>query len=388
MGGGVCSEGCVGCPASCGCQEPEQSRRCWRRRRRREAWESRSFLRQGHVSVLNPPERRSSGSSLQDGVLMKRSFCRLLLFKSHPYHGSLEPEGEWFSPSCEARASGGFCWVTSEDDTCQTLQQLSLGSEIENIDACLSFLAAKGVNIQGLSSEGKLELLQRAAIKDFSFFSSSTLQLHALLSLTHRDRNGNLKAILGLFFSLSRYKQQQQQAQRQPPLPTQGAHPPLSQQSSAPAQLGHAPAHGTPALTAQRAAQADMQSRDGSQSKLLKFSLGQKKTSRLPGPTTRASTAGGDIPPRGSVGAAGNRRSQAFSDKTKANSHLNRALHHTPPPPPPPPPLPPPPPALSGWLDMVWDCPLLSCPPPPLLSFCLCSCWTPAAPMRFVSLHL
>ncbi|XP_056232001.1 neuron navigator 2 isoform X4 [Seriola aureovittata] len=169
---------------------------------------------------------------------------------------------------------------------------------IENIDACLSFLAAKGVNIQGLSAE--------------------------------EIRNGNLKAILGLFFSLSRYKQQQQQAQRQnsqPSLPptaqSQSAHPPLSQQSSAPAQLSHSP-HGTPALTAQKAAQAEMQSRDGSQSKLLKFSLGQKKTSRLPGPTARVSTAGGDIPPRGSVSAAGNRRSQGFSDKTKANSHPNK----------------------------------------------------------------
>ncbi|XP_051235423.1 neuron navigator 2 isoform X6 [Dicentrarchus labrax] len=169
---------------------------------------------------------------------------------------------------------------------------------IENIDACLSFLAAKGVNIQGLSSE--------------------------------EIRNGNLKAILGLFFSLSRYKQQQQQAQRQnsqPSLPpaaqSQSTHPPLSQQSSAPAQLSHSP-HGTPALTAQKAAQAEMQSRDGSQSKLLKFSLGQKKTSRLPGPSARVSTAGSDIPPRGSVSAAGNRRSQGFSDKTKANSHLNK----------------------------------------------------------------
>ncbi|XP_055363464.1 neuron navigator 2 isoform X4 [Betta splendens] len=167
---------------------------------------------------------------------------------------------------------------------------------IENIDACLSFLAAKGINIQGLSAE--------------------------------EIRNGNLKAILGLFFSLSRYKQQQQQQQQaqrhtsQPPLPA-SAHSPLSQQSSAPAQLGHAP-HGTPVLTAQKAAQAEMQSRDGSQGKLLKFSLGQKKTSRLPGPTARASTAGSDIPPRGSVGAAGNRRSQGFSDKAKAGSHLSK----------------------------------------------------------------
>ncbi|XP_062417844.1 neuron navigator 2 isoform X3 [Pungitius pungitius] len=182
---------------------------------------------------------------------------------------------------------------------------------IENIDACLSFLAAKGVNIQGLSSE--------------------------------EIRNGNLKAILGLFFSLSRYKQQQQQQHQQhqhhqqqphgqrqksqPSLPpsarTQGSHPPLSQQSSAPALLGHS-THGPPALAAPKAAQAEMQSRDGSQSKLLKFSLGQKKTSRLPGPSARVSTAGGDIPPRGSVSAAGNRRSQGFSDKTKANAHLNK----------------------------------------------------------------
>ncbi|XP_030614873.1 neuron navigator 2 [Archocentrus centrarchus] len=169
---------------------------------------------------------------------------------------------------------------------------------IENIDACLSFLAAKGVNIQGLSAE--------------------------------EIRNGNLKAILGLFFSLSRYKQQQQQAQRQNSQPTlpptaqsQSTHPPLSQQISAPAQLSHS-LHGTPAITAQKAAQAEMQSRDGCQSKLLKFSLGQKKTSRLPGPTSRVSTAGSDIPPRGSVSAAGNRRSQGFSDKTKVNSHLNK----------------------------------------------------------------
>ncbi|XP_074521800.1 neuron navigator 2 isoform X5 [Halichoeres trimaculatus] len=150
---------------------------------------------------------------------------------------------------------------------------------IENIDACLSFLAAKGVNIQGLSAE--------------------------------EIRNGNLKAILGLFFSLSRYKQQQQQAHRQNSQPslastaqTQSTHAPLSQQSSAPAQLSLSP-HGTPASTAQKAAQAEMQS-------------------RLPGPSARVSTAGSDIPPRGSVSAAGNRRSQGFSDKTKASSHLNK----------------------------------------------------------------
>uniref|UniRef100_A0A3P9CAZ4 Neuron navigator 3 n=1 Tax=Maylandia zebra TaxID=106582 RepID=A0A3P9CAZ4_9CICH len=155
---------------------------------------------------------------------------------------------------------------------------------IENIDACLSFLAAKGVNIQGLSAE--------------------------------EIRNGNLKAILGLFFSLSRYKQQQQQAQRQNSQPTlplaaqsQSTHPPLSQQISAPAQLSHS-LHGTPAITSQKAAQAEMQS-------------------RLPGPTTRVSTAGSDIPPRGSVSAAGNRRSQGFSDKTKDPPHSSSPPTHS-----------------------------------------------------------
>lgn len=33
---------------------------------------------------------------------------------------------------------------------------LCLFVQIENIDACLTFLAAKGVNTQGLSAEGKL----------------------------------------------------------------------------------------------------------------------------------------------------------------------------------------------------------------------------------------
>ncbi|RXN15593.1 neuron navigator 2-like protein [Labeo rohita] len=131
---------------------------------------------------------------------------------------------------------------------------------IENIDACLSFLAAKGVNIQGLSAE--------------------------------EIRNGNLKAILGLFFSLSRYKQQQQ-TNRQTHTQHTHSHAPLSQQSSAPAQLTST-SHGTHA----QKTQPEMQS-------------------RLPGPTSRVSTAGSESSPRGSVSSAGNRRSQVFSDKAK-----------------------------------------------------------------------
>ncbi|XP_016409886.1 neuron navigator 2-like [Sinocyclocheilus rhinocerous] len=151
---------------------------------------------------------------------------------------------------------------------------------IENIGVCLSFLAAKGVNIQGLSAE--------------------------------EIRNGNLKAILGLFFSLSRYKQQQQpQTNRQTHTQHTHSHAPLSQQSSAPAQLTST-SHGTHT----HKSQPEMQSRDGCQSK-LKFSIGQKKSSRLPGPTSRMSTAGSESSPRGSISSAGNRRSQVFSDKAK-----------------------------------------------------------------------
>lgn len=53
---------------------------------------------------------------------------------------------------------------------------------IENVEACLDFLGAKGVSVQGLSAEEVC--------------------------------NGNLKSILGLFFILSRYKQQQQHQQQ------------------------------------------------------------------------------------------------------------------------------------------------------------------------------
>ncbi|GAA6065192.1 neuron navigator 3 isoform X1, partial [Tachysurus ichikawai] len=53
---------------------------------------------------------------------------------------------------------------------------------IENVESCLTFLEARGVGVQGLSAEDVCK--------------------------------GNLKVILGLFFVLSRYKQQQQQQQQ------------------------------------------------------------------------------------------------------------------------------------------------------------------------------
>ncbi|XP_039580919.1 neuron navigator 2 isoform X6 [Passer montanus] len=166
---------------------------------------------------------------------------------------------------------------------------------IENIDACLSFLAAKGINIQGLSAE--------------------------------EIRNGNLKAILGLFFSLSRYKQQQQQPQHHP---SQQAVPPSQcqvgvPQQQVPASL-HTPCQQPPqAVQHQFKAQPEMQSsaspRDSSQSKIIRFTLGQKRSSRLPGPTMRVSAAGSEAKARGSI-SANNRRSQSFNNYDKSKPGL------------------------------------------------------------------
>ncbi|XP_063112876.1 neuron navigator 2 isoform X7 [Cavia porcellus] len=173
---------------------------------------------------------------------------------------------------------------------------------IENIDACLNFLAAKGINIQGLSAE--------------------------------EIRNGNLKAILGLFFSLSRYKQQQQQQPQKQhlssPVPPAGcpaagvpsqcqAGTTQQQVPAAPQALcqPHQPAPHQPSKS-----QAEMQSsaapKDSSQSKIIRFTLGQRKISRLPGPTARVSAAGSEAKTRGGSATANNRRSQSFNNYDKS----------------------------------------------------------------------
>lgn len=162
---------------------------------------------------------------------------------------------------------------------------------IENIDACLNFLAAKGINTQGLSAE--------------------------------EIRNGNLKAILGLFFSLSRYKQQQQQQpQKQhlsssplPPAGSQVAGAPSQCQAGIPQQQGLATPQAAcqplqPASHQQAKTQAEMQS-------------------RLPGPTTRVAAAGSEAKTRGGSAAANNRRSQSFNNYDKSKPVTS------PPPPPP-----------------------------------------------------
>ncbi|XP_054027556.1 neuron navigator 2 isoform X9 [Dryobates pubescens] len=155
---------------------------------------------------------------------------------------------------------------------------------IENIDACLSFLAAKGINIQGLSAE--------------------------------EIRNGNLKAILGLFFSLSRYKQQQQQPQKQQPqhYPSQQP-PPVSQQAGPPppCQVG-VPQQQVPASLQTPCQQPP-------QAAQLQFKAQPEMQSRLPGPTTRVSAAGSEAKARGSI-SANNRRSQSFNNYDKSKPGL------------------------------------------------------------------
>ncbi|XP_008561923.1 PREDICTED: neuron navigator 2-like, partial [Galeopterus variegatus] len=153
--------------------------------------------------------------------------------------GDLQGPG---SPKAHGGPSSGL--LTSAPAYAAKLQQLDLKavgpiSTIENIDACLNFLAAKGINIQGLSAE--------------------------------EIRNGNLKAILGLFFSLSRYKQQQQQPQKQhlssplPPAVSQAAGTPSQCQAGTPQQQGPATPQAPcqphqPAPHQQSKAQAEMQS--------------------------------------------------------------------------------------------------------------------------------
>ncbi|XP_008590437.1 PREDICTED: neuron navigator 2-like, partial [Galeopterus variegatus] len=158
-------------------------------------------------------------------------------------------------------------------------------------------------------------------------------------------RNGNLKAILGLFFSLSRYKQQQQQPQKQhlssplPPAVSQAAGTPSQCQAGTPQQQGPATPQAPcqphqPAPHQQSKAQAEMQSsvspKESSQSKIIRFTLGQKKISRLPGPTMRVSAAGSEAKTRGGSATANNRRSQSFNNYDKSKPVTSPPLPPTP----------------------------------------------------------
>ncbi|XP_052017972.1 neuron navigator 2 isoform X2 [Apodemus sylvaticus] len=148
---------------------------------------------------------------------------------------------------------------------------------IENIDACLNFLAAKGINTQGLSAE--------------------------------EIRNGNLKAILGLFFSLSRYKQQQQQQPEKQHLSSSPLPPAGSQVAGAPPQCQA----GIPQQQGLATPQAPCQPVPHQQAKTQ-----AEMQSRLPGPTARVAAAGSEAKTRGGSATANNRRSQSFNNYDKS----------------------------------------------------------------------
>ncbi|XP_041521481.1 neuron navigator 3 isoform X2 [Microtus oregoni] len=151
---------------------------------------------------------------------------------------------------------------------------------IENVEVCLSFLAARGVNVQGLSAE--------------------------------EIRNGNLKAILGLFFSLSRYKQQQHHQQ---------------QYYQSLVELQQRVTHTAPqSEPSQVKTQQDMQSsltaRYAAQCNHSGIATSQKKPTRLPGPSRVPAASSSNKAP----GASNlNRRSQSFNsiDKNKPPNYAN-----------------------------------------------------------------
>ncbi|KAL9854304.1 neuron navigator 3 isoform 2-T2 [Geothlypis trichas] len=149
---------------------------------------------------------------------------------------------------------------------------------IENVDVCLSFLAARGVNVQGLSAE--------------------------------EIRNGNLKAILGLFFSLSRYKQQQHHQQQY----YQSLVELQQQVPSTPAEISQSKTH--------QDMQSSLTARYATQSNHSGIATSQKKASRLPGPS-RVTAAGSSTKVQGASNL--NRRSQSFNsiDKNKPPQYAN-----------------------------------------------------------------
>ncbi|XP_027742570.1 neuron navigator 3 isoform X2 [Empidonax traillii] len=149
---------------------------------------------------------------------------------------------------------------------------------IENVDVCLSFLAARGVNVQGLSAE--------------------------------EIRNGNLKAILGLFFSLSRYKQQQHQQQQY----YQSLVELQQQVPSTSPEISQSKTH--------QDMQSSLTARYATQSNHSGIATSQKKASRLPGPS-RVPAAGSSTKVQGASNL--NRRSQSFNsiDKNKPPQYAN-----------------------------------------------------------------
>ncbi|XP_059392723.1 neuron navigator 2 isoform X4 [Carassius carassius] len=167
---------------------------------------------------------------------------------------------------------------------------------IENIDACLGFLAAKGVNIKGLCAE--------------------------------EIRKGNLKAILGLFFTLSRFRQQQQTL-KQASSNVQLLQNKQAHRCSSPALRPHTPPCSSPCpspihqhYTSSPCAQSSHPSQGFDQKKkAVRLSVAQKKNSRLPSLSVRA---GGESKPRTSNI---NRRSQSFNQCDRLKPSVSACAH-------------------------------------------------------------
>ncbi|XP_048011087.1 neuron navigator 3 isoform X12 [Megalobrama amblycephala] len=148
---------------------------------------------------------------------------------------------------------------------------------IENVEACLNFLGARGVSVQGLSAEEVC--------------------------------NGNLKSILGLFFILSRYKQQQQHQQQYLQSLVE------LQQHVTHQTTGAAPASQHKTQDMQSSLTARYTSPPGHSG----IAAPQKKNTRLPGPSRVPAAGSGSSSSKAHGSSNLNRRSQSFNsiDKSK-----------------------------------------------------------------------
>uniref|UniRef100_A0A6I8R286 Neuron navigator 3 n=1 Tax=Xenopus tropicalis TaxID=8364 RepID=A0A6I8R286_XENTR len=137
------------------------------------------------------------------------------------------------------------------------------------------------------------------------------LNINHFFSSLSEIRNGNLKAILGLFFSLSRFKQQQHQQQQYyqslVELQQHVTHSSSSSETSQPKTLDM---------------QSSLTARYATQSNHSGIATNQKKTTRLPGPS-RVPAAGSSTKGQGTANL--NRRSQSFNsiDKNKPPHYAN-----------------------------------------------------------------
>ncbi|KAF7478496.1 hypothetical protein GHT09_010433 [Marmota monax] len=223
-------------------------------------WANHYLAKSGHKRLIKDLQQ-----DIADGVLLAEIIQIIANEKVEDINGCPRSQSQMLTKSHLAKVYpapkvlriGTLERTTYEDQRCSLDNNSTTVSQIENVDVCLSFLAARGVNVQGLSAE--------------------------------EIRNGNLKAILGLFFSLSRYKQQQHHQQ---------------QYYQSLVELQQRVTHTSPQSEANQAkTQQDMQS-------------------RLPGPS-RVPAAGSSSKVQGASNL--NRRSQSFNsiDKNKPPNYAN-----------------------------------------------------------------